>query len=1391
MIIEQNDGEGAILPARVVPPKNVTEYSLGEQFWAAFEETNSVGILGSGLSDLRQKATSWGDLGGGFDGSFDVFDGTHEIREGYESNYISARNPADVAYINGKIDRETKNREILATTPIGVSLAAGILDPVNLLPFNVFASAAVAKKSIAMTAAEVGATQIIAQTGIEAVAQNTKETLTATESLANIISTGLFAGVIGGAGRALQARPEFDFVKMEEEMSDYVRNGDGSLSAASASDVFVDEVPIREKYTAQGLTGSELEAAVVSDVAKVRLESEGMAGALGLEKYLSFQDPVSRGLAYPFMAMRKFTSAIAEVYPKLGKNMTGIVSEIPVENEIKKWDFNVGEFTQGLNNLFVSYRKGNTAPAGRLSYTKTIISDAIPFNKPAAGKMTKSEFNAEVAKAARRGDIHDVPEVAKAAALLREKIITPLVKRAQELGLLPEELNVKTAESYLTRIWDIPTIQKNATAFTALNKDWLMQKRNAAVARIPDRELMLLRAKSELKDARGNARRAIGAVRKIVDDAQRLLGRKETELKAIKAEVKRAEFTWKKANNQMLSFTPEQFKGENKKYFRRLRDDLIRGKSTKPEVIGGRTETLLEFISKRGGIVDDSGDLAMLGADKWHTEKPFRSRLIAEGVDDRQTSMIAAPAVRKNSADDVLQAAQEAGYFQNQLLYLDSYEDALDVNDLYNLMREELRGNPAYSVQRELDDDVVGYNQYLNDVNEQLDRDGIQIDGMDARTFRDVFDKMQTGKPRKYTTNTPATRARYRELQYQEKRTKERLQQIDASSIKKEAEVLHAAQGVSDAMIVRRIKAPDILQGRKDINQAARAVDDFRADLEKETWYAGLTDEDLDIVADELLHRIIGSPAGRLDYSYKMGEDLTGRGKNVVGRTKALKGRVYDIPDAMVEKYLINDIEHIAHSYVKGMGAQTALYGKFGSLTLEKEIRAIQEESSMLIEKNPDRSAKILQAKDNAIRDLIAMRDRTLGQYNVPDDYTDGFNSATRIVKTLNYMRYLGGMTLSSIPDLGRPVMVHGMNRVFRDGIEALVNNREAFKRAAAQVPESGTGWEVVLNTRARQLADIGDAPPPSSKVEAWLARQSTTFSAVSLMPFWNDATKQFTGVVTQSRIMDDIKSLLDGSITERDKSWLASNFIDAAIGKKIIDQFARHGEVFDTVKIPNARVWDDVDARDVFRAAVRKTVEGAIFSPGLERPLWFNRGIGPLVSQFRSYSFSSMQKMLIPAMQQRDMQTLNAIALMVGLGAMTYAAKESAGGREVSDDPLKWIIEGVDRSGITGWGMEAHNIIEKTTRGAIGLNRFVDSEPMSRYASRSIAESIMGPSLGLLPDLAQVIGGAANMDMTESDIRTLRRLLPYQNHPLISKAFDEAESGIKHVFGIQSTTEE
>ncbi|GLS41581.1 hypothetical protein GCM10010869_71780 [Mesorhizobium tianshanense] len=389
---------------------------------------------------------------------------------------------------------------------------------------------------------------------------------------------------------------------------------------------------------------------------------------------------------------------------------------------------------------------------------------------------------------------------------------------------------------------------------------------------------------------------------------------------------------------------------------------------------------------------------------------------------------------------------------------------------------------------------------------------------------------------------------------------------------------------------------------------------------------------------------------------------------------------------------------------------------------------------------------------------------------------------------TVHPLQLVGGMTLSAIPDMAKVVFAHGLTSTFRDGFVPLVRNVRAFRLAAQEVKDAGTALDMILDTRAMAMADITDDFGRHTMLERGLTAFSSKFNLVSLMAPWNATLKQFSGLLTMTNMLRASQRVAAGKGTAKDIRNLASSGIDADLARRISMEFSIYGDSQDGILLAKAGDWDDAGAREAFRVAVVREVDRTIVTPGQDKPLWMSTEVGKLVSQFKSFAMSSMQKTMLAGLQQRDAATVNGMILALGLGAVTYWAKETIANRETSEDPAVWAVEALDWSGLVGWAMDANGVLEKATRGKVGLSYFT-GQPVSRYQTRNVAGAFLGPTVGLTADMFQVSGAVAAGDFKQSDLRTARRLLPIQNLFYARTLFDRVEAATGDALGLPDAT--
>lgn len=571
-------------------------------------------------------------------------------------------------------------------------------------------------------------------------------------------------------------------------------------------------------------------------------------------------------------------------------------------------------------------------------------------------------------------------------------------------------------------------------------------------------------------------------------------------------------------------------------------------------------------------------------------------------------------------------------------------------------------------------------------------------------------------------------------------------------------------------------------KAQREAGEKALRMDEAKKADPRYDSETGLADDDYyRDIADRISQRI--SVNHSLPYDWKIGEGSSGNKVNGVEKAGVFKERVFNIPDNLVEEFLENDIEMLANSYARSTAIDIEMMRRYQTTSLDGFKTEIANDYTALMVKadetlTPEKAKKerIKLAKQSA-RDqdrLQAMYDRIRGVYNIPDP-DNPWVRAGRVARNLNYMRFMGGVVASSIPDVARIFMAEGFGRTFSKGLIPLVSNLRAFKMSAKEARQYGVGAELLLQGRSKVISDIDDYITPSTRFERGVQSMTDKFGRINLMDYWTTSVKQLHAVTMQNSIIDDLRK---GIIDPRLKR-LGITDADAQL---MGEQLRKHADNSEGIWLSNARNWDDPDLERKWGAMIAKESRRVIVEPGEEKPLFMSSELGKTIFQFKSFMFSSTQRMTIATLQGQDRNAVGGVLTLISLGMLSYAFKQWDADRELSDDPAAWVAEGIDRSGALGSIMEINNTLEKLSNNGIGLRPLLGIEAAaSRFVSRSMSENILGPTFGSLLDTSLRVtnAGLTPGDWTDADTRAIRRLIPYQNLSFIRQGLDRIEEEV------------
>ena len=415
------------------------------------------------------------------------------------------------------------------------------------------------------------------------------------------------------------------------------------------------------------------------------------------------------------------------------------------------------------------------------------------------------------------------------------------------------------------------------------------------------------------------------------------------------------------------------------------------------------------------------------------------------------------------------------------------------------------------------------------------------------------------------------------------------------------------------------------------------------------------------------------------------------------------------------------------------------------------------------------------------VKDFEGMIQRMRGVYSTPSNHPLGqmWNRVWETSKNLRYLSLMGGVVPSSIPDVARVFLAEGIVKSFGNGIVPMIRNMRSYKLAKEDVSPYTVALSAFQGGRADIIADINYATQGGTKFEVAVRSAAQKFSSINLMNQWTSFIKGLHGVVMQTRVADD---LLNDVYDPRLKQLGISENNYPRIKK----MFSKHGKKEDGVWIANTKDWGDHEAANLWMQAVRKESDRVIIVPGQEKPLFMSTTMGSTLLQFKSFLAASTMRITASTLQGQDTYLMQGMLSMLGLGMLSYAFKEWDANRELSDDPLVWVMEGIDRSGALGLIGEVDATLTKISRNSMGIRPMLGiNSHASRYAARSVTESFLGPSYGSAVDMTKIMSEVLSSpenggrDWSDSDVRALRRLLPFQNLMIFRQLFDKIEESI------------
>lgn len=1287
------------IPEEGPDPQDVPSPGAWDTLKAAFRTEN---IIGSLLNDdtltldntVEQGYNPWEDIVG-------------TKYEDYWESFTRSNNRRYSEALKRKIDREEDDRRTIAASGgfgIAAAMAAGVLDPTILIPvggqIGAAGKAGGSAWRVGAGAARGARAAFVGVGAQEAVLQASQELRTAEETEIALGGSIVLGGLLGGVFGRL-SRPE------QIAAQDALRR--------------IQEMPL-----------------------------PGSAGAAAVER-LGIEDLTVAGTA-----AERLAEATKAISPNLRSNFREAPSARQIAQELAE------------NTLYQTmHGEGRSLGAAvetqaRVAFTSR-MADAVQAHEALYAEMKKAGFNMSardfdeaIGRALRRGDVGENEFISRAAKAWRERVFEPFKNEAIDQGLLPADVSVRTAESYLSRFWNTERLTAQEPEFKQKVIDYysgrLLGDYEESARVLAERKAALDKEIADLRMSPDERVRTLGDLKKqgealdkanadVIEQVSRI-----NELRRIAKQAKDAsDVRGEKAARAEIAAIQERGGTRLAEYLkergnlrsRARRVDLnyagMQARSDKiaqslVDLEASNRRTLLRVANKGRELERKAADLDPERFDAGVAVIRKEIDKVVETIAKVEERVAKLKAEEPDAALTKATAARESRIGPARNAKLKQLQDQLAAaEDLARVWRD----NAVPLSREEMKEALAELNRRLAEVAEQANN----------------------------TTLSRGERAQ---------RLRERLARLDPKKLDERI----ATIAETKARIEREF------YDRWEIQRLGEGVGGPRPNFAEQAR----------MIADEVFDKLTGRAAtasSSVDPTY-----LTAITRG------PLKDRTFNIPDEIVEEFLHSNIREVGDRYARTMAAEIELTRRFGRADMRDQIAAIREEYRVLREgvageelSVPAKEAKLkaLAADEKgAIRDIEAMRDLVRGTYKAVENASN-YGRVVRSLMAFNYIRSMGGAVIANLAEIYRPAMVHGLGRYMNQGIAPLLSNLDAVKLSVKEARLSGQVTERILQHRMMTLGEIGDPYRSGTAVERWLSNGARIGSKWNGLVYWTDGMKAISSVLSQNRILEAAVS------GKKDTRLLAYLGIDGDMANRVAKQFADHGDDLDGVKIANTERWTDPEAVRAYRAAVSKDVSSIIVTKSVgDVPLFANTPTGKMIMQFRNYTFAAHQRVTLRAMQEDQAQFISGMIGMAALGMLGATLRSWRAGddrwqkfRESATNPGYLVGEGLDLSGMFALPIELGNTVEKLTQPTgfsfnpiktplLAAGTLFNPEASmqgnsTRFASRDPLSAILGPTAGLPASVARAAGAPVNIatgeEASQSQANAAASLIPFSSY--------------------------
>jgi len=528
------------------------------------------------------------------------------------------------------------------------------------------------------------------------------------------------------------------------------------------------------------------------------------------------------------------------------------------------------------------------------------------------------------------------------------------------------------------------------------------------------------------------------------------------------------------------------------------------------------------------------------------------------------------------------------------------------------------------------------------------------------------------------------------------------------------------------------------------------------------------------------------------------------------GMENHTKARTINIPDKVLydNNFMTKDLLSKVANYKMWLARRTHLKNTYKNVSIEGGfepiIRELQEQfDAKHTQLNQDKAAiqeklankklteaarlkleKGLKQVDKAIKEERKAFNRGKKQMQFVYEKMAGISkldktakSIVQGIKSFNVFANLGFLPATMITDLSSNGLKQGFLPFIVDGIYPVVqslggllktHDSESFRSTAGAI---NLALHHIGNSTASRQMDLSTNPYLNlGRIPAALDKVAHFTSNINLTTTIDNFLQRLTSAVAQSNVIRHMVAFSEGKLTKADRQWLLKYGLNPEKdSKKILAAFKKDGGGTNGLGgyQSNFWHWEDMEtANKVSDAVFRSTHDTIISANSLDSPMWLdeNSSMGmfaPIIRGFKGWAFASLNRYLIPSLQQPDAQKLMGFALMSASAALVSPSRRMAKGESpyrdgqtktqiaaeiLLDSPqFAWLSESLQDANLLAGG---------SLLGDLKNNKYYDRQRMG----------VLGPTATNANKLFNFMSAMATGNMNEHDTMGMASMIPVLN---------------------------